>query len=205
MNENYTQKILSVDDIHKNNILIHGYLEPYGVQIIMAKSGQEALELISKNHFILFILDVMMNKMDGFELAKKIREIEEHKFTPIIFITGIYSNTSSIFKGYESGAVDYLVKPINKEILRQKVKVFLAQKIEKTRGLLSGKYYDIMEQQGTVFRQEFEKEKQETFGELSKMLQPIKEKFRQTFNFQNFWEKIKDFVSRRDSSPAELE
>ena len=126
MNENYIQKILSVDDIHSNNILIHSCLKLEGIQTIMAKSGKEALEIISKNHFSLFILDIMMSKMDGFELAEKIREIEEYKLTPIIFITGIYYDTSSVFKGYESGAVDFLIKPIKKQILLAKVKFFLA-------------------------------------------------------------------------------
>jgi len=126
MSENYIQKVLSVDDIPNNNILIHTCLKLEGIQTTLAESGQEALELIYKNHFSLFILDVMMSEMNGFELAEKIREIEKYKLTPIIFITGIYHDTSSMFKGYESGAVDYLFKPIKKDILRQKVKFFLA-------------------------------------------------------------------------------
>ena len=126
MSENYIQKILSVDDIPHNNILIHSILKPDGIQTIFAESGQEALKLLSKDHFSLIILDVMMSEMDGFELAEKIRKIEKYKLTPIIFITGIFNDTSSMFKGYESGAIDYLVKPIKKDILRQKVKFFLA-------------------------------------------------------------------------------
>ncbi len=125
MFEKNIQNILSVDDIQTNNIIIYNFLKQDGVKIMMANSGQEALELIDENHFCLFILDVRMSYMDGYELAERIRTIEKHILTPIIFITGIYIDTPSMFKGYRSGAIDYLIKPINKEILNQKVKFFL--------------------------------------------------------------------------------
>lgn len=125
MTNKYTQKVLSVDDIPTNNFLIHSCLQLGGIETILAESGKEALELISENHFSLFILDVMMNNMDGFELAKKIRQIEKYKTTPIIFVTGISYDSESIVKGYESGAVDYITKPFKKEILLQKVSFFL--------------------------------------------------------------------------------
>ena len=119
------QKILSVDDIRANNLLIQRYLDFDGVEIDTALSGEEAQELISQNNYCLFILDIMMKGMDGFELAEKIREIEKYKHTPIILITAVYSDKQNIFKGYQSGATDYLVKPVLKEILHQKVKIFL--------------------------------------------------------------------------------
>lgn len=125
MTNKYTQKVLSVDDIPTNNFLIHSCLQLGGIETILAESGKEALELISENHFSLFILDVMMNNMDGFELAQKIRQIEKYKTTPIIFVTGISYDSESIVKGYESGAVDYITKPFKKEILLQKVSFFL--------------------------------------------------------------------------------
>ncbi|MBI9038798.1 MAG: response regulator [Bacteroidales bacterium] len=78
MGKNYIQKVLSVDDIPTNNMLVHSCLKFDGIQTISAESGQEALELIFKNYFSLFILDVMMSEMDGFELAEKIREIEKY-------------------------------------------------------------------------------------------------------------------------------
>ncbi|MFK5856539.1 MAG: PAS domain S-box protein, partial [Bacteroidota bacterium] len=121
----YPQKVLSVDDVESNNFLIHSYLKLGDIHTILADSGEEALELIRKNHFCLFILDVMMGRMSGFELALKIREIDEHKFTPIIFITANIFDNDSISEGYKSGAIDYLIKPVNKNILLQKVKFFL--------------------------------------------------------------------------------
>lgn len=125
MDDNFIKKILTVDDIDSNNVLISSYLKTDGVQVLKAESGRDALELISKNHFSLFILDIMMNEMNGYDLAKKIREIDDCKFIPIIFVTGIYNDTLSVLKGYESGAIDYLVKPIRKEILCSKVNFFL--------------------------------------------------------------------------------
>lgn len=125
MTNNYIQKVLSVDDIATNNFLIQNCLEIGGIETMLAESGKEALEIIDKNHFSLFILDVMMNNMDGFELALKIREIKKYKSTPIIFVTGISYDSASIVKGYESGAVDYITKPFKKEILLRKVSFFL--------------------------------------------------------------------------------
>lgn len=121
----YTQKILSVDDTYENNHLIYSYLKIDGIVTTLAESGEEALDLINKDDFSLFLLDVIMSGMNGFDLAKKIREIEKYKFTPIIFITAISFDMQSMLKGYEAGAVDYLTKPINKEILSQKVRFFL--------------------------------------------------------------------------------
>jgi PAS domain S-box-containing protein len=126
MNKKLIQKILSVDDNPENNFLIKSFLQGEGVEILMAESGQEALGLIEGHHFCLFVLDVMMPMMSGFELIKKIRQKQEYEFVPIILITGIYSDSLNVFKGYESGAIDYLVKPVQREILSKKVDYFLA-------------------------------------------------------------------------------
>ena len=125
MIENYIPKVLTVDDNHDNNYLVRTYLKLGGIEAVMAESAHEALELIDKDHFSMFILDIMMSSMSGFELAVKIREIDKHKLTPIIFTTAIYNDESSIIKGYELGAIDYLFKPVVKEILIQKVQFFL--------------------------------------------------------------------------------
>jgi PAS domain S-box-containing protein len=104
---------------------IRSFLKFDNVQIESAQSGMEALELIKKTTFTLFILDIMMKEMDGFELAQTIRNTKKYKYTPIIFITAYYTDPSDIFKGYQSGAFDYLIKPVNKTILYQRVKIFL--------------------------------------------------------------------------------
>jgi len=125
MKKNYTQKILIVDDDPNSIYLIRSYLKFDNVQIITAQSGKEALELMKRTTLTLFILDIMMKEMDGFELAQTIRSIKKYEYTPLIFITAFYSDSSNIFKGYQSGAIDYLIKPINKTILYQKVNIFL--------------------------------------------------------------------------------
>jgi PAS domain S-box-containing protein len=126
MDENHIQKILIVDDDPNSIYLIRSFLKFDNVQIESAQSGMEALELMKKTTFTLFILDIMMKEMDGFELAQTIRNIKKFKYTPIIFITAFYTDPSDIFKGYQTGAFDYLIKPVNKTILYQRVKIFLA-------------------------------------------------------------------------------
>ncbi len=85
MVENYKQKVLSVDDNYNNNLLIQSYLKIEGIHTTLAKDAFEALDLLVEDHFCLFILDVQMSRMNGFELAKEIRKNEEYKLTPIIF------------------------------------------------------------------------------------------------------------------------
>lgn len=118
-------RILVVDDIDTNLILIETILRREKAQIIRARSGSEALEKASDLDLALMILDVSMPEMNGFELAEHFREMERHKFTPIIFVSALYSDESSIFKGYKSGAVDYITKPFKHEILSSKVRIFL--------------------------------------------------------------------------------
>ncbi|MEI6747892.1 MAG: response regulator [Bacteroidales bacterium] len=118
-------RILVVDDIDTNLLLIETILKRENAEIIMARSGSEALEKVSDIDIALMILDVSMPEMNGFELAEHLREMERHKYTPIIFVSAIYSDDSSIFKGYKSGAVDYITKPFKHEILSSKVRIFL--------------------------------------------------------------------------------
>lgn len=122
----YTPKILIVDDRRANLIAMEKMLKPLGAELVCASSGNEALTLaLSQKHFALCLLDVMMPGMDGFETAELLRQNKTTEFTPIIFITAIGKEEQHIFKGYGSGAVDYLLKPIDPKILRSKVKVFL--------------------------------------------------------------------------------
>lgn len=118
-------KILVVDDINTNLILVEKSLSGIGAEILTSKRPNNALELAKRHEFALLILDVQMPQMIGFELADRIRNTEKNKFTPIIFLTGIFSDNESIFKGYRSGAVDYITLPFNRKILYSKVKVFL--------------------------------------------------------------------------------
>ena len=125
MIRNETTKILLVDDRPENLLVLENILEDPELEFYKATSGNEALGLVLGNDFALVLLDVQMPGMDGFEIAELMRGIEKTKHIPIIFVTAISKEEKHIFKGYEAGAVDYLFKPLEPEILKSKVKVFL--------------------------------------------------------------------------------
>ena len=117
--------ILVVDDRPENLLSIEALLEGSDCDIVKVTSGQQALREALKKDFALVHLDVQMPDMDGFETAELLRSSNRTKYIPIIFVTAISKEQYHVFKGYESGAVDYLLKPIEPNILRNKVKVFL--------------------------------------------------------------------------------
>jgi diguanylate cyclase (GGDEF)-like protein len=117
--------ILAVDDEQVNLLLLSGLLRREGVNVVTARSGYDALKLLAQHDFALVLLDVMMPGMDGFTTAERIRADETARHIPIIFITAISKEQRHVFKGYEAGAVDYLIKPFEHEILRNKVRVFV--------------------------------------------------------------------------------
>ncbi len=117
--------ILVVDDRRENLVALEALLDGCDVSIIMASSGNEALSLMLEKEFALVLLDVQMPGMDGFEVAELMRGNAATQDLPIIFITAINKEQVHIFKGYESGAVDYLSKPIEPLVLRSKVNIFL--------------------------------------------------------------------------------
>ena len=117
--------ILIVDDREENLLALEGWLENPDLKIVRATSGNEALGLTLEEDFALVLLDVQMPEMDGFETAELMRLSEKTKNIPIIFVTAINKEQEHVFKGYSAGAVDYLSKPLNPDILRAKVQVFL--------------------------------------------------------------------------------
>jgi diguanylate cyclase (GGDEF)-like protein/PAS domain S-box-containing protein len=119
------QKILLVDDREYNLIALEKVLEITGAELVKARNGEEALAAVLKNVFSLALLDVQMPEMDGYELAELLRGNPSTKNLPIIFLTAVYSSSANVFRGYEAGAVDYIVKPYDPNILLSKVKVFL--------------------------------------------------------------------------------
>jgi CheY-like chemotaxis protein len=138
------ENILIVDDKNANLVLLEHNLNGLGLNVVKAKSGQEALDKINDFDFALVLLDVQMPGMSGFETAEAIRKNPATKYVPIIFITAMCSQDALKFQGYESGAVDYLIKPVEEQILKSKVKIFIElyqQKklIEKQREELSKK------------------------------------------------------------------
>lgn len=117
--------ILIVDDEQINLKLLRGILKGFQLNILSAMSGEEALKIAARGDFALILLDVMMPGMDGFECAERLREKPETRSTPIIFVTAINKEQRHIFRGYELGAVDYLFKPVEPEVLRGKVRTFV--------------------------------------------------------------------------------
>jgi signal transduction histidine kinase len=120
------QKILLVDDREDNLFSMETILEPDGYQLIKANSGRQALKiLLTEFDFALILMDVKMPNLNGFETAALIYEREKLKHIPIIFITANTYGEENVFKGYRTGAVDYIYKPINPGLLRAKVAVFV--------------------------------------------------------------------------------
>jgi hypothetical protein len=117
--------ILLVDDQPENLLSLRAILDDESLELVMARSGREALRQLLERDFAVILLDVQMPGMDGFETAAMIRERERSRHTPIIFLTALGRSQWHIFKGYEVGAVDYLVKPLVPEILKSKVAVFV--------------------------------------------------------------------------------
>lgn len=114
-----------VDDKPANLLALEHLLAREGLDVVQANSGMEALEMILEHDFCLILLDVQMPEMDGFETAELIRGREESRDIPIIFVTAISKEQQYVFKGYEVGAVDYLFKPLDPDMLRSKVNTFL--------------------------------------------------------------------------------
>ncbi len=117
--------ILIVDDRPENLLALENLLEDPGLNIVKAGSGNEALSLTFDHDFALVLLDVQMPVMDGFETAELLRSRQKTRHIPIIFVTAISKEARHVFRGYESGAVDYLFKPIDPQVLVGKVRIFV--------------------------------------------------------------------------------
>jgi PAS domain S-box-containing protein len=118
--------LLLVDDRPQNLLALQAILEPLGHELVTARSGSEALRvLLHKNDFAVILLDVQMPDLDGFEVAEVIKQRERTSTIPIIFLTALSKEERHVFRGYEVGAVDYVFKPFDPEILRAKVAVFI--------------------------------------------------------------------------------
>jgi CheY-like chemotaxis protein len=116
--------ILIVDDRQENLFSLKTVLEQHGFQSDTALSGEEALKKVLKNEYALIVLDVQMPGMDGFEVAEAITGMNKTKDIPIIFLSAVNTHKRFITKGFESGAVDYLTKPVDPDILMLKVRNF---------------------------------------------------------------------------------
>jgi two-component system, sensor histidine kinase and response regulator len=133
-------KCLLVDDLEENLLALSALLARRDVEVLTARSGSEALELLLVHDVALAFLDVQMPDMDGFELAELMRGSERTRHIPLIFVTAGAREKHRQFKGYETGAVDFIYKPIEAHILKNKADVFF--ELYRQRQLLSVELHD---------------------------------------------------------------
>jgi PAS domain S-box-containing protein len=118
-------KLLLVDDRPENLLALEAILEPLGQELVRAGSGEEALRHLLQDEFAAILLDVQMPGLDGFQTAELIKKRERTRHVPILFLTAISKDAEHVFRGYDTGAVDYLLKPFDPHVLRAKVSVFV--------------------------------------------------------------------------------
>ncbi len=118
-------KVLLVDDVGANLVSLDATLSSLPCERLFAHSGNEALRMLLKQEYAVMLLDVQMPEMDGFEVARLARSNPETRDIPIIFLTATRETPEGVLRGYGSGAVDYLIKPVEPDVLRAKVRIFL--------------------------------------------------------------------------------
>jgi two-component system, NtrC family, sensor kinase len=147
--------VLAVDDVEANLVALEALLEDSGCEVCLARSGNEALRQLLKREFAMILLDVQMPEMDGYEVALHARGNPSTRDIPIVFLTAAHDSEASVLRGYGSGAVDYLFKPLNPAILRSKVRVFLdlyeaRRERERRAAELERAYRDLQETQSQL-------------------------------------------------------
>ncbi|RKG63403.1 PAS domain S-box protein [Corallococcus sp. CA054B] len=147
--------ILMVDDHPANLLALEAILEPLGQELVKATSGEEALKQLLQRDFAVILMDVQMPGLDGFQTAALIKQRERTRTIPIIFLTALSRDAAHVFKGYAHGAVDYLLKPFDPEILRSKVSVFVdlflkEQQLQRQAALLRQRDREALERQSAL-------------------------------------------------------
>ena len=148
-------RILMVDDHPPNLIALEAILQPLGQELVKANSGREALRELLEGDFALILMDVQMPGLDGLETARLIKERPRNRHLPIIFLTAIAKDPAYIFRGYKEGAVDYMLKPFDPEILRAKVSVFVdlwrkGEQLRRQQAMLSARELHELEKRGEL-------------------------------------------------------
>jgi PAS domain S-box-containing protein len=147
-------KILLVDDRPENLLALEAILEPLGQTLLYANSGEDALRRLLRHDVAVILLDVQMPELDGFETAQLIKQRERTSHVPIIFVTAISKDEEQVFRGYSAGAVDYVFKPFNPDVLRSKVAVFI--ELHEKREQLRRQAEQLKEQELAELRRESE-------------------------------------------------
>jgi two-component system NtrC family sensor kinase len=117
--------VLVVDDVEGNLVALEALLADLDCDVVLARSGNQALRALLKRQFAVALLDVQMPEMDGFEVARHARQNPLTRDVPLLFLTATHDSEEGVLRGYGSGAVDFLFKPIDSIILRSKVRIFL--------------------------------------------------------------------------------
>jgi CheY-like chemotaxis protein len=117
--------VLLVDDRSENLLALQAILERPEYRLVTAKSGQEALALVLRERFAVALVDIAMPGMTGLEVATHLKELDRSRDIPIIFVTAFGDDPEEIHRAYSAGGADYLVKPLDPEIVRKKVAVFV--------------------------------------------------------------------------------
>jgi CheY-like chemotaxis protein len=123
--QNLPAPLLLVDDHVSNLVALEAVLAPLGQEMLRATSGEEALKHVLARDVAVILMDVQMPGLDGLQTAALIKKRERSRHVPIIFLTALHREPANVFQGYAEGAVDYLLKPFEPEILRSKVAVFV--------------------------------------------------------------------------------
>jgi response regulator RpfG family c-di-GMP phosphodiesterase len=151
MSETNPINVLVVDDRAENLLALEGLLSRPDRNVIKASSGNEALALTLDHDLAMVLMDVQMPDLNGFETAELLRGSERTRHIPIIFITAINKEQQYVFKGYEAGAVDYLFKPVDPDILEAKVGVFC--ELHRQTNVIQKQIEEIEEKNKTLERQ----------------------------------------------------
>jgi CheY-like chemotaxis protein len=183
----YIGNVLVVDDQPVNLSLVEKMLQDLPIRIIKATSGKEAIQIAEKERLALILMDVQMPGMDGFETADKIKQLENTKSTPIIFVTAIGTDAEHIQRGYEAGAVDYIIKPVTPFVLRSKVQIFLEmdEKYEEIDDMLRH-----LEEKNRAFKNTLNTIR------MNQGLVPICSWCRKIKNDKGEWEQIEEYITR---------
>ena len=186
-----TSSILTVDDVPLSRIYMQKLLESPEYNVIVASSGLEAIKVAEQRPLALILLDVQMPEMDGFETAEKLRSNEKTRNIPIIFVTAINRDQEYVFQGYQTGAVDYLLKPVDPIILRSKVKVF--SELYLCQRLIESQLDEITKQKRLLQKQ------LEEIDTLSGFI-PICASCKNIRNDDGYWEVVEKYISTRSDA-----
>ena len=185
------QSVLVVDDSPTDLRYIGRLLEAPDRHVLMAASGEEDLSILEDVELTLVILDVHMDGMDGFETAERMRDDERTRNIPIIFVTATGLEEETVFQGYDAGAVDYLFKPVEPNLLRSKVNVFC--QLSSQRLLIQNQLNEI-QAKNDVLRRQLEEIK------TLRGLVPICAKCKSVRDDSGFWQCIENYISEHSEA-----